>query len=235
MRIRPEIDGVSVVVLGDFNPAIFTPAWFELHGLLSKNVVASAELTVAHQQLTQFQSEWLTLKATLDRFEVSTLSAPHIRVHDLVVRVFGEQLHHTPIRAFGINRNVHFLVRGQAIRDRLGMILAPLEPWGGWVSELGLDDAEGGMTSLTMSRLNPSDRPLGGEINIKVEPSKRVGREEGTGVYVGINDHYHLGHDGPASAAKSMDRLAHDFETSVSRSGKIVDHVMSLSQVEPRP
>ena len=34
MRIEPEISGVSVVLLGDFNPAIFTPAWFALHGLL---------------------------------------------------------------------------------------------------------------------------------------------------------------------------------------------------------
>ena len=34
MRIEPETSGVSVVVLGTFNPAIFTPAWFELHGVL---------------------------------------------------------------------------------------------------------------------------------------------------------------------------------------------------------
>ena len=38
MRIEPEISDVSVVLLGDFNPAIFTPAWFALHGLLPERV-----------------------------------------------------------------------------------------------------------------------------------------------------------------------------------------------------
>ena len=34
MRIEPEISGVQVVLVGDFNPAIFTPAWFALYRLL---------------------------------------------------------------------------------------------------------------------------------------------------------------------------------------------------------
>ena len=32
MRIEPAISGVEVVLLGDFNPAIFTPAWFAIFG-----------------------------------------------------------------------------------------------------------------------------------------------------------------------------------------------------------
>ena len=44
MRIDPEISGVGIVVLGSFNPAIFTPAWFALHGLLPKSVADSADL-----------------------------------------------------------------------------------------------------------------------------------------------------------------------------------------------
>ena len=36
MRIEPEISGVAVVLLGDFNPAIFTPAWFAMHELLPR-------------------------------------------------------------------------------------------------------------------------------------------------------------------------------------------------------
>ena len=66
MRIEPEISGVSVVVLGTFNPAIFTPAWFELHGLLPHGVDARAELTVAHPQVTAFTVDWLRLDVVVE-------------------------------------------------------------------------------------------------------------------------------------------------------------------------
>ena len=108
MRITPEIDGASIAVLGNFNPVIFTPAWFALHGLLPESVATGAELTVAHEQVTEFNAEWLRLNVTIDRFLAETTQAPHIRIHDLVVRVFKEHLYHTPLTAFGLNRNVHF-------------------------------------------------------------------------------------------------------------------------------
>ena len=49
MRIEPEIDGVSVILVGSFNPAIFTSAWFALHGLLLEPIADSADLAVAHK------------------------------------------------------------------------------------------------------------------------------------------------------------------------------------------
>ena len=227
MQIAPEIDGVSIVLLGSFNPAIFTPAWFALHGLLPKGVADSAELAVAHQQVTSFVADWLRLEVTPDRFQVETVQAPHIRVHDLAMRVFEEHLPHTPLTAFGINRNVHFQVENVAARDRLGRTLAPVEPWGTWGQELGLDGAYGGMTSLTMSQINPKQRPVGGQINVTVQPSGRVG-DGHTGVYVRINDHYALGNTGPSAAGRSMELLETNFKSSQDRSETIIDHVMSL-------
>ena len=110
MRIEPETSGVSVVVLGTFNPAIFTPAWFELHGLLP-GVEARAELKVAHAQVTAFTFDWLRLDVVVERLAVATTEAPYVRVCDLVARTFKEFLPHTPLRAFGINRDVHFPVQ----------------------------------------------------------------------------------------------------------------------------
>ena len=89
MRIDPEISGVGIVVLGSFNPAIFTPAWFALHGLLPKSVADSADLKVAHQQITEFVYDWLHLQVMTGRFSVDTRQAPHTRPGDLVVRIFG--------------------------------------------------------------------------------------------------------------------------------------------------
>ena len=227
MRITPGIDGASIILLGNFNPAIFTPAWFALHDLLPESVATDAELTIAHEGVTQFNTDWLHLNVTTGRFLAETVKAPHIRVHDLVVRVFREYLHHTPLTAFGINRDVHFQVWSLAARDKLGRILVPVEPWGAWRDELGLDGEHGGMSSLTMSQVNPEGRPADDRINVKVEPSTRIG-EGRTGVYVGVNDHYTFANTGPGAAGHSMETLERNFEASLSRGESIIDHVMSL-------
>ncbi|MDE2741113.1 MAG: hypothetical protein OXI58_05965 [Gemmatimonadota bacterium] len=231
MRIEPEISGVNVVLLGDFNPAIFTPAWFALHGLLPESVADSAELHVAHQQGTEFVAEWLRLQVTVERFSVETLQAPHIRLRDLVVRIFKEHLHHTPLRAFGINSNVHFRVQSLTERDRIGRALAPVEPWGAWGQDLGLDEKQGGMTSLTMSQVAPQGRPKGGQINVTVEPSYRIGKGR-TGVYVRVNDHYAIDNAGLGTAERLIELFEDNFDTSLERGNGIIDHIMSLAETK---
>lgn len=231
MRIEPEISGVNVVLLGDFNPAIFTPAWFALHGLLPESIADSAELHVAHQQVTEFVADWLRLQVAVESFFVETLQAPHIRLRDLVVRIFKEHLYHTPIRAFGINRNIHFRVQDLAERDRIGRTLAPVEPWGTWGQDLGLDGKQGGMTSLTMTQVNPEGRPNGGQINVTVEPSHRIG-EGRTGVYVRVNDHYAIDHTNLGTAERLMELFENSFDTSLERSNGIIDRIMSLAKTK---
>ena len=93
MKIQPEIDGVSVVLLGSINPAIFTPAWFVLHELLPKNATDTATLQVAHPQVTRFVFDWLTLQVTTDQFVADTAQAPHVRVRrPRLARVQGTPL-----------------------------------------------------------------------------------------------------------------------------------------------
>ena len=228
MRIEPEISGVSVILIGDFNPAIFTPAWFALHSLLPKGTADNAELQVAHQQVTEFSTDWLYLQVRLERFLVETSQAPYIRLRDLVVRVFKDHLYHTPLKAFGINRNVHFRVGSLAERDRIGRTLAPVEPWGDWRHDLEFDGEKGGMTSLTMSQIDPEGRPPGGRINVKVEPSNRIGHGR-LGVFVTANDHYAIDDTSPESGERLMRLFEDNFDTSLRRSDGIIDHIMSLA------
>ena len=229
MRIEPGISGVSIVFLGTFNPAIFTPAWFALHKLLSKSVAESADLQIANQWITVFTTDWLSLRVETEKFSAGTSQAPHVRVCDLVVRVFKEHLYHTPLEAFGINREIHFQVESFAERDRIGRTLAPVTPWGAWSKELGTDGKNGGMTSLTMTQINPEGRPAGGQINVKVEPSQRVGGGQ-KGVFVNVNDHYVIDKTGPGTVEELMRLLEENFDTSVRRSEEIVDHIMSLAE-----
>ena len=228
MRIETVISGVSIVLVGKFNPAIFTPAWFALHDLLPAGVAENAALQVAHQQITAFKTDWLHFEVTLDVCKFETVQAPHIRVADLAIRTFREHLNHTPLTALGINRDVHFRVGEAAERDRIGRTLVPVEPWGPWRDELELDGEHSGMTSVTMSQLRPAERPDGGGINIKVEPSKRI-KERRLGVYVNVNDHYDAVPDSPDANARLMQLLQDNFENSIQRSANIIDHIMSLA------
>ncbi len=227
MRIEPEIDGVSIVLLGDFNPAIFAPAWFALHGLLPQGATDGADVQIVCPQVAAFTFDWLRLEVGGDRFFAETVQAPHVRLRDLVLRTF-EHLPHTPLRILGINRGVHFRVRNPAERDRIGRTLAPVEPWGAWEQRLELGGEHGGMTSLTMSQVRPEGRSAGDQINITVEPSTRID-DRRLGVYVRVNDHYAVVDGGPEVGARLMEILENVFETSRERSDGIVDHVMSLA------
>ncbi len=232
MRIEPEISSVQIVVLGKINPAIFSPAWFVHMGLLHDDAKQDAVVAVVHPQVTEFQFDWVRVKATPERFEVETLQAPYARLMNFAASVFESHLPHTPLTAFGINRAVHFRVRSRADRDRLGTTLVPLEPWGPWREDLQLDRASGGMTAVRMSQHSPPGRHANGQINIVVEPSQRVGREHGTGVFASVNDHFAADGDDLEAGQRLIRVMRDEFDASVRRSAGIIDHIMSLVEGE---
>ena len=134
-----------------------------------------------------------------------------------------------PLRAFGINRNVHFRVPDFGARDRMGRTLAPVKPWGAWGHRLGTSGHQGGMTSLTMRQVTLEGRPADDQINVKVEPSNQI--VDAPGVYVAVNDHYAAGEvDGHESGKRLMEILERNFDSSVASGEKIIDHIMSLSE-----
>ncbi len=230
MRIEPEITGVAIVMVGRFNPAIFTPAWFALHGLLPEKVAESAELQVAHNQVTSFSADWLTLQATTESFSAETVQAPYVRLRDLVTRVFKEYLPHTPAKKLGINRRVHFKVKSAAERDRIGRALAPVQPWGQWGERIEQGSELGGLRSLTMLQIAPEGRARTDQINVTVEPSTRVGNGR-VGIYAIVNDHFEIDTTEPGSAERLMELLDREFDASIKHSEAIIDQVMSLARI----
>ena len=230
MRIEPEIADVSLVLLGKFNPAIFTPAWFGWREFLSERIVRTAELKIAQPQITVFQADWLNLEVIPERFSISTTQSPYVRLSDLACRIFREELFNTPLQAVGINRRVHFLVRNFSERDKIGRQLAPIEPWGEWSRDLEPDGKHGGMTSLTMTQVNLPGRPAGGKISVTVEPSSRVGDGE-RGIYIQVNDHYAAEDaDAPTTTRDIVNMLERNFDGSIRRAEQVIDHVMSLRE-----
>jgi hypothetical protein len=231
MRIQPELSEVAIVIVGSLNPRIFTPDWFARHGLLPSREADQAIINVVHAQITSFRTDWFTLQVQQDRFQASTTTAPYVKLSDLVVRTFKEFLPHTPLAKLGINRQVHFDVGSAEIRDRIGEMLAPKEPWGDWAPDLSAGDerTRGGMSSLTMVQRKLEDRDRGA-IHVTVEPSNQVGRGR-TGIYMHVNDHYEIEEpDKVAGGDEIVATLMEKFDASIARSEWIIDQIMKLKQ-----
>lgn len=176
---QPEVQGVSVVLLGDFNPKIFQPAWFAAEGLIRKQEAEEAKIGIIHPEVVSFELEWLQLQVMRERFAVSTTQEPYYEIsRDLVLGTFN-LLRHTPLHKMGINTDMHFRMRSEETWHAFGRRLAPQELWQGLLETPG-------MRSLAMEGRRPDE--LRGYIRVKVEPSARVH----PGVYFNVNDHYEV-------------------------------------------
>ncbi|OHV86219.1 hypothetical protein [Mesorhizobium sp. ORS 3428] len=230
MRIEPDIGGASVVVVGNFNPAIFTPHWLSTQGLITTAEADAANVVLIHPEVAQIEFANTIMNAHPNQFSLETTQAPWVSLVDLVGRIFGEMLPHTPIFQFGINRNVHFSVEKEAVRNQIGRILAPLDPWGEWGQEIASQDVpyRGGVSHLTIQQ-KWSDGAFKGSLNVTVEPSVKIAGN--TGIYVRVNDHCELvDREEIDGTAKLLAFMRNRFDDSIRKSEQIVDQVMSLRE-----
>jgi len=89
-------DLVSIVLVGNFNPAIFQPTWLASKGLIRESEATSASIEVIHPEIAQFRAGWLHLAVTTTKFVASTSDPAHrAPLRDLVMGIF-ELLDQTP-------------------------------------------------------------------------------------------------------------------------------------------
>lgn len=231
MRITPEVDVAAISLGGRFGPATFTPAWFTLTGLLPKTTASSAVLSIAHEQVTEFSTDWLSFHVDPKHLVAMTATREsRDQLLELVAGMFRDHLPHTLLTDVTIERMVHFRFEKLADRDRLATTLAPTRPWAEWGAKLGPTGKHGGMTSLTMTQHNPADRYGGGKISVTVEPSNRIGQKDGTGVYVKVRNQYVL--DGDQACRRLMELLTREFVDALNYSDNIIDLVMAIGTTE---
>jgi len=233
-----EIDGVSVVVKGLFNPAIFSPAWLLSQDLIGSSEYTEAQVDIISRDLAVFRAAWLSCQVTPDAMQISTNDPDEFeRARDVAAGVLGV-LHHTPIAAMGINREVHLLVPSASRWHGIGDILAPKAAW---ESALIMP----GMRSVTMWGIRPDS--YAGRVQVQVEPSLRMPRA----VYVAHNDHYILARvdsqptsreapwylepelDLEPTADKlevALSILADDWHSSLERANEVVSLIAKLGQ-----
>jgi len=176
----PEAEGLDVVLVGSFNPAIFHPEWFFRQGIVSEQDSKEAKIQDVSGEITVIQMCGVVLQCVSDQFSLATTNISNAeRMQDILRQTFTLLLH-TPIIACGINPHVHYLVGNDAYWHKIGHMLAPKDlVWSGLLERPG-------MQSLTIKAPRQGDFP--GEINATVEPSLK----HRPGVFAKVNYHYGL-------------------------------------------
>ena len=176
----PEAEGLDVVVLGRFNPAIFHPEWFLHQKLVEEEDARAATVNMVTNEFVDVVLCGVKLFCLPDRFSLSSSNISHAaRIQDLLVQIF-RLLPHTPITACGINPSAHFAVSSADYWHKIGHTLAPKDLiWDGLFKNPG-------MRSLTIKGQREGE--FASEFNITVEPSTKFS----PAIYVRSNCHYAL-------------------------------------------
>jgi len=209
MGLKPDIEGISIVLVGAMNPQIFTPMWFAEYELVRKSEAEAAEIQIVHPEVAALKMGEFSIQIFRDRAHFTT-TQPHLyaALRDLVFGTF-QLLNHTPVTALGINYDAHF-PRPADRSDRAvwSEHFVPLKPFDGLVKAPSL-------ISTSVRGARPDDEP--GFVGLKIEPSTRVV----DGVYVNINDHFDLPEGTKRNGAKAVDLLQEHFPSSHERSTRI--------------
>ena len=231
MLIPPDISACSIVLLGQFNPAIFHPVWLQSKEIEDEASSSDGEL-LTHRDIATFTIAARTYLIRADRFQIETHSIPWVSILDITTKIFSEHLFNTPVSAFGVNRTVHFKLPSVSSRIHLGRTLAPIEPWDDFGRSMDTDDINltGGLQSLVMRRRTfVNGNTI--ETNVTIEPSIRV--EGHTSVYMHVNTHHALT-DLPNGygSEKAMTLLAERFDPSLQEADAIIDAIMKRGKAQ---
>lgn len=206
------IQGMSIVLLGDFNPKIFQPAWFAQENLIRAPEAEAADIKIINPEIVIFELEWLSVQVTRDRCLFGTTQEAYYEVvRDLCVGTF-KLLRHTPMQKLGINRSYHFKKDSLEQWHAFGHKVAPKELWNNILKSPGL-------TSLTIEGMREDG--FKGYIRVKVEPSKRVH----PGIYIQVNDHYET-EDSAIGCEEIINILESSWANSIEKSELIINNIL---------
>jgi hypothetical protein len=210
----PQVRGLTLVLVGDINPAIFQPRWFSSEQLLTDEEARTATIGVIHPDVTSFELSWISLVAQRDRFQVSCTAQPYFdRVVGLVWQTF-ERLRHTPVRMMGINNEAHYRASSVEAWHALGHRLAPKDLWKDLFPDPGLQ-------SLTIRQV-PRPDGLNGHVQVSVEPSARTI----PGIFIVINEHFVIGGSEVVGAGQAIELLREKWSESVVFSEKTFSRIV---------
>lgn len=211
MTPSPKTERMSIVVVGQFNPAIVMPAWLEREGLVSRESADAAEVELIAPDVAAFTISSKHVQVLRERLTVSTGDArEEDTLSDLVVGIL-EILSHTPTTKVGLNYEGHFLLSSETAWHGKGHTLAPKEPWAGLLTKPGLIN----VTMRDNIRTN-------GYLDVSVGPSRIVS----TSLAVTTNDHFEVS---TGIAQDAVELIKTEWRQSLHNSRRIASNLASES------
>ncbi len=177
----------SIVLIGKFNPEMFSPEWFLRHNIIMEEDVNFARSQkekyplIVSNQITMFVLNNLTIKIETNRFIVSATKEPFVMLKDFVCSTFNN-LGSYEITAYGFNYGAHYKINNIHDYQLIGDNLAPKKYWSKLLEDdISGDDRKGGLVSIKMNRQNEN-----GSKSIELQPSAFIKQ----GVFIACNDHH---------------------------------------------
>lgn len=177
--LEPEVEGLAVVALGGFNPAIFHPSWLAANELIRDEEADEAKVEHVTPLVSVFEAGFFRFQIIPERLSVETDNpSGFLPLKDLCIATF-EILEHTPIRAFGLNSHQHFKMDSADDWHRIGHYFTPKTTWERLLDTPGME-----RIAIQGTKADCSAK----RITIRLEPSTKCEN----GVYMTINQHYDL-------------------------------------------
>jgi hypothetical protein len=212
-----DLVGTSIVIVSAFDPMLLQPANLASNGLLAESDLAQLRYDILAPELSVLRLPWM--QVILEPTKLSALSTPENPMAEPVRDfVFGllDTLKIKHVTAVGFNHDTHFAVPSEEAWHKIGHLLAPKEAiWRKVLKDPG---------TLSLSIRGRRDDDLGGQVNVKVEPSLRIH----PGIYINVNDHLTAGNGPRDTPEQLIDVAGENWGGSKRRSDEVVAAIKGL-------
>ena len=170
---------IAVVLTGEFNPAIFHPAWLAQNELVAPEEAETVNEVICTNEVSTFVLDGVHMQVERQRFGLTTEDeSKAVWLRDLTVGIFSI-LEHTPLKAIGFNQDIRYALDSEEMWHAIGDRLAPKPCWEGILESPGM---------LGVFMRGKRSDCAADRIDIRVQPAPGLTN----GVYVGFNQHYNL-------------------------------------------
>lgn len=183
-------------------------------------------------QVVHSKFGWGELQVIPQRFQITTTTAPYVRICDFALKALRDLAPTSAVTAFGINNETHFDLGSVDAANKLGTRLAPPTAWGAWGAEIASNmqgenkgtPLQGGLLYIQM-RQPFIESEISGWLDVSVGASNVIPNRRGA--LFRSNHHHQMPNSGTDSLPASdeltereitnllLDRLADTFDSSI--------------------
>lgn len=206
MAATEQIVNGSLVIIGAFAPAMFTPEWFlknNLIGETDREEMLKDGRTIVSASGSQVESETLSITITPTRLQLLTKDVLRPVIKDVALNML-QLLGRVPVTMVGLNFMGHYSMGSQDEYHAVGDTLAPKDIW-----KKVFDNPSWsvGLTDLSV-KVHPAPRGEKNDvrdgITVRVQPSAQVDQ----GILLTYNNHKEINDSDPKLFS---DEVAYDF------------------------